>query len=373
MPANLKLQLQPAADQSCAAAAAPPAVPDKRDPHYTLALAQLACEQIKALSLPADPPSFELWYAYAGNHNPALNQAINERLKQGGRLSVADADRLYERFLSPLVAIDSLNNTGNKIGDEVRALVAMIELAVCSADEYQDNLNDATRKLDNGVDGDALRAIVTSLCAATAKAARENGELQSRLKISLQEIGYLQKDLEAARAQSLTDPLTRLGNRMCFDQSLEAAVAAAQKRGEPVSLLLGDIDHFKKFNDSYGHLVGDDVLRLVARALKNAIKGQDIAARYGGEEFAVILPNTGAVQARIVAENIRSAVRAKELVKRSTGASLGRITISIGAAAWRDGEAPQALIERADKCLYMAKRDGRDRVVAETDVESWVV
>lgn len=130
-----------------------------------------------------------------------------------------------------------------------------------------------------------------------------------------------------------------------------------------MSLMLTDIDHFKTFNDNFGHLTGDQVLRLVAMSVKHNVKGEDTTARYGGEEFAVILPNTILRAAVTVAEHIRRAVIAKELMKRSTGEHLGRMTISIGVATLRKGDTGQSLIERADTCLYAAKRHGRNRVI----------
>lgn len=130
-----------------------------------------------------------------------------------------------------------------------------------------------------------------------------------------------------------------------------------------MSLMLTDIDHFKTFNDNFGHLTGDQVLRLLAMSVKHNVKGEDTTARYGGEEFAVILPNTILRAAVTVAEHIRRAVMAKELVKRSTGEHLGRMTISIGVATLRKGDTGQSLIERADTCLYAAKRHGRNRVI----------
>jgi diguanylate cyclase len=111
------------------------------------------------------------------------------------------------------------------------------------------------------------------------------------------------------------------------------------------------------------------VLRLVALCVKQNVKGQDIAARYGGEEFAVVLPNTALRQGLAVSDHIRRAVMGKELMKRSTGESLGRVTISVGVSSWRRGDTAQTLIERADSCLYAAKRSGRNRVVCETDPE----
>jgi len=196
-----------------------------------------------------------------------------------------------------------------------------------------------------------------------------NRQLEERLTASKLEINELQEDLEVVRTESLTDPLTQLANRKFFDVTLEKTIAEAFLRNEALSLMLTDIDHFKAFNDNFGHLTGDQVLRLVAMAVKHNVKGKDTAARYGGEEFAVLLPNTALRAAVTVAEHIRRAVMAKELMKRSTGEQLGRITISIGVAALRKGDSGQSLIERADICLYAAKRHGRNRVMCEADPE----
>jgi diguanylate cyclase len=188
-------------------------------------------------------------------------------------------------------------------------------------------------------------------------------------RASKNEINQLQENLEAVRHESLTDPLTTLANRKFFDQMLEKAIEESRKADEPLTLMLTDIDHFKKFNDTFGHLTGDQVLRLVAIAVKQNVKGQDLAARYGGEEFAIVLPKTALRQALAVADHIRRAVMAKELMKRSTGEHLGRVTISVGVATLHGNETSQALIERADACLYAAKRTGRNKVVCETDPE----
>jgi len=149
----------------------------------------------------------------------------------------------------------------------------------------------------------------------------------------------------------------------------EQAIEDARSRNEPLSLLMTDIDHFKNFNDSFGHLTGDQVLRLVAMSVKQNVKGQDTAARYGGEEFAIVLPNTVLRSAITVADHIRRAVMTKELMKRSTGEHLGRVTISVGVATLHKNDSPQMLIERTDACLYAAKRHGRNRVMCETDPE----
>jgi diguanylate cyclase len=244
----------------------------------------------------------------------------------------------------------------------------MIEAAAGSAANYNESLADASQKL-GVVDRDGLRTIVESLVIATKDMEKTNYALEARLKASKHEISQLQQNLEVVRTESLTDPLTTLANRKFFDLALENAMAECVKSGEPVSLMMTDIDHFKKFNDTYGHQTGDQVLRLVAQTVRQTVKGQDIAARYGGEEFAVVLPRTALKPALTVADHIRYAVMGKNLMKRSTGAQLGRITISIGVAAMRAGDTAQSLIERADAGLYAAKRNGRNRVICEADPE----
>ena len=215
-----------------------------------------------------------------------------------------------------------------------------------------------------------MRAIVKAWSTPPSKWSRTTLALEERLSASKEEINQLQENLEVVRNESLTDPLTSLANRKYFDEALVKAIATASGKGEPLSLLMTDIDHFKRFNDTYGHLTGDQVLRLVAMSVRQNVKGQDIAARYGGEEFVVVLPNTVLQSASTLADHIRCAVMNKELKKRSSGENLGRITISVGVAALRPGDTPQALIERADNCLYAAKRSGRNRVISEADPRS---
>jgi diguanylate cyclase len=134
---------------------------------------------------------------------------------------------------------------------------------------------------------------------------------------------------------------------------------------EPLTLLMCDIDHFKAFNDRWGHTTGDQVLRLVAQCLSENVKGRDTAARYGGEEFAVVLRNTELADAVNLANQIRLFVERKKLVKKSTGDILGNISISIGVAELADDDAPVSFVRRADNCLYAAKGAGRNCVVSD--------
>jgi len=215
-----------------------------------------------------------------------------------------------------------------------------------------------------------LRAVIELLVTGAKEMETSNKMLEARLSASWQEIEQLQQNLETVRTESLTDPLTTLANRKFFDAELRKCVAQAKAGNEPLALLMSDVDNFKAFNDKFGHLTGDQVLRLVAMSMKHNVKGRDIAARYGGEEFAIALPQTTLPSAIAVADHIRRAVMNKELMKRSSGERLGRVTISIGVALLRPTDTTQSLIERADKCLYAAKRNGRNQVIGESDAEA---
>jgi diguanylate cyclase len=339
------------------------------DHERTLAFAEVALGQIKSLRQTAVPRNYEIWYVYATGYNAPLNKIINETLARNGRLTESDLEQIYETYLSQVKATERIDKVGARVIREIDDVMTLIGEALGMSARYDANLTGATQQLTAAGNPDQIRAIVEMLMKSTREMRDSNKALEDRLLLSRAEISNLQHSLEAIRAESLTDPLTGLGNRKYFDRSMDAAVQNALADGEPLSLLMFDIDHFKSFNDSYGHLTGDQVLRLVAQSLKQTIKGQDITARYGGEEFAVVLPSTALRQALTVADHIRRAVMSKELKKRSTGEILGRVTISVGVSMLKPGDDTDSLIERADACLYVAKRNGRNRVICEIDPE----
>jgi diguanylate cyclase len=335
----------------------------------TMAFAEIALGQIKALRQAAYPRNYEIWYTYATGYNPTLNQSINQALAANGSLSTIDLDQIYDTHLSPTRLTDRIDSVGAKVVDEIAQVMSMIGTAAGSANNYSESLVEVTKKLASAKDHDGLRALVEKLVVTAKEMEQTNQKLESHLNASKQEINQLQQNLDAVRTESLTDPLTSLANRKYFDQAIDKLIRDSRQNGEPLSLIMIDIDHFKKFNDVFGHLTGDQVLRLVALSVKQNVKGQDVAARYGGEEFAVILPSTALRQGLTVGDHIRRAVMTKELLKRSTGEHLGRVTVSVGVASFVSAESAQSLIERADSCLYAAKRAGRNRVICEADPE----
>jgi diguanylate cyclase len=230
-------------------------------------------------------------------------------------------------------------------------------------------LGSAVREASDGLTNKSsptdVRRVVEAIVSATVQMENKSKELEKRLHETKGELNTLQTNLTKARNEARTDGLTGVSNRKAFDETLKQEIARATAEKTSLCLVIGDIDHFKAFNDTWGHRTGDQVLRLVASCLKAGVRETDTVARYGGEEFAIIMPGVGTEGAENFANAMREAVQARELVKRSTGETLGRVTMSLGVAMLRAGDSSASLIERSDACLYTAKRSGRNRVVTE--------
>lgn len=333
----------------------------------TVKYGEVAMSQIKANKLPALPRNYEIWFSYAAGYNPALNDSINEILKKRGHITVEEIDWIYEQFGASSRKDATYHAVSEGFSGHINKVVNIIEEALGKTVHYNESLRDATEDLVDAHDSATVGRIVHTLLDMTRDVEYTNLSLSEQLEDSRSQIRELQERLEVVRYESLTDQLTTLANRKRFDRSIQEVVKIAKENNVPFSLLITDIDSFKIFNDTHGHQTGDQVLRLVAMTVKQNIKGKDIACRYGGEEFAIILPDTVVQDAVKIANHIREAVMGKELVKRSTGKNLGRITVSVGASMWREGDSAETLIARADKCLYAAKDAGRNLVKSELD------
>jgi len=333
-----------------------------------LGYANSAMDLLKRGQIPPYPQFYELLYTYATGVNPTLNQRINQIFRDGSATQEL-AERLYNEFLKAADANERISSVSERMANRIEAVHEAIDTAMTTANAYSGTLQAASGDLSQVDLGETeLRALAQRLLGETRRMQDANAQLEEKLIASRDDIAALQRDLDEVRRESMLDPLTKIYNRKSFDEGMLKAFEDAEL-GTPFCLMLLDIDHFKRFNDTWGHQTGDQVLRLVAMTLKSNIKGKDIAARYGGEEFAAILPETDLEGAVIVADNIRKAVQAKELLKRSTNEKLGRITASFGVAMYKPGDTPSTLIERADRCLYAAKHAGRNRVLSEVELK----
>lgn len=196
-------------------------------------------------------------------------------------------------------------------------------------------------------DGDELPAVPLRDCPDPDRCSRDR-----QLMCTLVE--HLRDRVRNLEQETLVDPLTRVGNRRAFDQDIEAFVAFARRHQSPLALALVDLDHFKRFNDTYGHPAGDVALSSVASALARGRRKSDRLARIGGEEFGLLMPGVIAGAAVSIGERLRSAVARLDI----------SITISVGVATLQPTEGMSDLLRAADRALYDAKHSGRDRVVA---------
>lgn len=327
--------------------------------------AETALGLMRKGAIPPYPQYYELLYTYASGIIPELNARMNALLRDGSVAPSEIAKTLYEEFLRGRDHESRLNEVTEQISGQLHTVHSFVDQAMDEASSYSGWLEQAADQLDTDLDKASLNTLATRLLRQTTQMQDANQRLEAQLKSSRDNIESLQEDLEAVQKEALTDPLTRISNRKAFDQGLARAIERSNVTDTPLCLIILDIDYFKKFNDTHGHQTGDQVLRLVASMLGANIEQKALAARYGGEEFALILPETGLEAARTLGERIRKAIQVKKLLKRSTNEQLGRITASFGVAELGPDDNAASLIERADQCLYLAKSNGRNRVVAE--------
>ncbi|HET7084970.1 MAG TPA: GGDEF domain-containing protein [Rhizomicrobium sp.] len=313
------------------------------------------------------PENFELFYAYASGENPAVTQVMAAFINFKKEFTPEILSDLRMRCLSGARAAREMESLGGNIDTLIANVLGKLETSARDTAHYKSTLSAASGQLGGDRSPADVRKLVDGLVAATRAMEQRTKSLEGELQASSQQVSELRTKLADVRKESMTDPLTNIANRKAFDEAVRAAMEAVAEDGEAVTMLLCDIDHFKNFNDTWGHQTGDQVLRLVANCLSENVKGRDTAARYGGEEFAVLLRGTGLEAATMVANQIRTTVETKKLVKKSTGDILGTITISIGVAQFGPGEAVENVVRRADACLYGAKHNGRNLVINQND------
>ncbi len=313
------------------------------------------------------PENFELFYAHASGENPAIAQVIGPMVAAKKHFTPELLADLRLHCISGARAARAMEGVGSGMTEVIDNVLSRLEAAGRQAEDYSNTLSAASGDLSSANQSPAdMRKLVEDLMAATKAMESKAKALEGELQKSSAQVNELRGKLDDVRKETLTDALTGIANRKAFDDAVQAAMKAAAE-GEKVALMMCDIDHFKKFNDTWGHQTGDQVLRLVAACLSDNVKGRDTAARYGGEEFGVLLRGTAINDAIRIADQIRIAVQGRKLVKKSTGDVLGTITISIGVALFEPGEPVEAVIRRADACLYGAKRNGRNMVLGQDD------
>lgn len=331
--------------------------------------ARTAMHLMKEHKIEPYPDHFRIWYTYSSGANKGLNRTIDILLSNRREISHTVCENLYSEFFVGQEESAQMAGITLKIKGKLQDMVAGLKKAGLDTSQFNTVLEGAGQALqDTPETQPELISIIDLLMQATRQMKEHNEKLDKQLHSSIEQVSDLHNKIEEIRTVSITDMLTGVGNRRYFDEHLVEFARDSMETGEPLSLLFLDIDKFKIFNDTWGHALGDQVLRLFAGVMLRAVGNKGACSRYGGEEFAVLLPKQEIGSATKIAEEIRRAIASREVVNRSNGQKVGLITVSVGVAQYELGESLTKLVERADACLYAAKQGGRNRVFSENEM-----
>jgi diguanylate cyclase len=333
------------------------------DYDYVAFIAQRTVSLMSRLRIPQTPENYSTWFNYSQGNTPKLKRAIDALFdKEGDFDASARAAIIADIGVEMAAAVP--NDIPERLGSVIEDARGLLQIAIEDNRKQMLTMGGAANEAAAAADPVAL---VESLVVELSKSVSRASRLERNFAEASQELSAIRVSLDEAEKRAKTDGLTGLANRSAFEDFFRNAQTAVLKNGSPLSVLLIDVDHFKRFNDDFGHGVGDEVLRLIAKVLRERVRDQDLPARYGGEELIAAFPDSDLKACAAVAESIRRSISDCKITRRSTGQALPGITVSIGVAQLRPGEPMADLIERCDQALYKAKDAGRNRVF--TDVE----
>ena len=309
------------------------------------------------------PDSYALWYEYVLGSKPALRAEMDALVNDCERLSLQITFDLHQKHLSER-AEDSVRRAGAGLLEVMSTMRSSMESASSDANDFDAQLAAFGENLSSASSAEDLTLRVDTMRSDVDRMNKSMTTLNARLEASRRTVASLQNELKLAREEASLDTLTGILNRRGFDLELARHCRNASDTATPMCMVMVDIDHFKKINDTYGHPFGDKVIRAVGQAMSQLTQRKDTAARYGGEEFALLLPETSAIEAREVADRIRRAI-ARGQIKCNGTDPVGNITVSAGVAEFVRGEDPTSLTARADRALYASKQAGRNQVTID--------
>jgi diguanylate cyclase len=324
-------------------------------------LLRLALSHMGKHSAAYNPLTFTLWYEYAAGTNAQLSAAVDGLVKRSVLVDDARVLALCKQHVFPANE-ESLERVRSSLDLLMQGVAKTAHETSRHAGDYGAQLSELNSALATQ-DSQLIQPQVDDVMAGTLRMRQSVEQLRSDVEASQQEVTRLREALDRARGEAILDPLTGVLNRRGFEQHLQAMLAEPPAEGSTHVLVMLDIDHFKKVNDTHGHLIGDRVIQGLGEILRATVKApRGTAARYGGEEFAVLLPRTSLAESQQLSEDLRARTKALKIRNRSTQEVLVTVTVSGGVAAWRPGEAANELIARADAALYASKQGGRDRI-----------
>ena len=337
-----------------------------------LAEAVAICKKVLPLmskrGVPTIPQNYAVWFDYVCETNGPLKHELETLMAGDNEFTPELCRSIYERYF-----IDDVRAEVDGIQGAVKLTVESVlrELGGLEHDigHFSKVLDDTGLTLESELSQEDLQKLVINLATETQATAARSQQVEGSLTAMADELNELREQVERLSRDSQTDSLTLVANRRAFDSALRTMAEEARETKMPLSLIMVDIDHFKQFNDTHGHLVGDQVLRFVAQEMKQVFKGRDLLARYGGEEFAILLPSTPASGGTLVAEQLRAIIEVQSFTD-APGAEPLSVTISLGVAELGPDEDTQDFLRRADEALYASKAAGRNRVTMAPNLES---
>jgi diguanylate cyclase len=314
--------------------------------------------------VPPTPDNFSVWFYYVMGGSLTLKKTVDILIANKRKFDSAINRDLYLTYVNPH------SSTSGDFPEQLHGVIAsaqeFLTTAISDNREQLENLGEVKSECQTAVDP---RPIIEKLVKELSTATTRSSALEANFLQTTKDLDEIKDSLKQAEEHSNTDALTGLANRRSLDAFLRASQIAAMEAGTPLSILLIDIDHFKQFNDGFGHQVGDQVIRLVAKVVQENVRECDLAARYGGEELMAILPGAALDTCFEVAERIRRRICEAKLTRRTTGEEISSVTVSIGVAEFRMAESADGMIDRCDRALYQAKRAGRNRTIRESAEE----
>ena len=327
-----------------------------------------ALQKMEINKIPPTPENYHLWYTYAGKYDPGLSRIIEKLISQKIPIDNRVSNELYNKFFTNDLEKKAIQETGDGFKAEITKIMELIKAASEDTSIHTESLNKQIDEL-TGFDGvEEIKNVIKLVVKDVDNISTQAKKLEKQLAESTDKIDGLQSNLENARIESRTDALTNIGNRKFFDEKLIEFIDSANMSSEEFCLIISDIDFFKKFNDKFGHQIGDQVLKVVAHVLKTSTLSAAHPFRYGGEEFAILVPKSELNSAKEMANKIRKIISTKSIRNKSTGQDFGKITMSFGIAQYLADESSASIIQRADQALYLAKENGRNRVQDENDL-----
>ena len=310
--------------------------------------------------LEPSPANFDLCHRYLSGRDNELNATIDRAIAKDGALSEAVTAAITAKLDSGL-STDELSRIAVDAQGYLEQMSAILARSGDDARDYGVALENEAAGL---VKSKSPVVSVETLVELTRSMIDKAQAAEEDLRRTEMQMSAMRKDLAVAHHKANSDPLTGLPNRRALDHHLRTAFENARRADSPLALAICDIDHFKIFNDTHGHQIGDEVIKFVGSSLGRSANGDIFVARYGGEEFVMVFERGAAAQSMGILDKVRAAIAARELKVTHTGQSLGRLSFSGGVATLDAKDSPGSILKRADAALYKAKQDGRNRINA---------